>query len=216
MYPVTIKFVKTHPLAVLPVANHKDPFTGDTGLDLVAVEETVVPGNGHFAFVDTWATILVGLKLAYITPGYWFRIEGRSGIGFNKHMFPHFGIIDNPYRGDLAVKMYNEGPMAQTFKTGDKVAQIVVYPLIQANTEFVDEVSKTSRGEKGFGSSDMPNYHCNPDSEYSGPDRRKGLTVEEVVDRFTTEQLTKALDESVKRNLALTGEILVDGKATRL
>jgi len=147
MFPVTIKFVKTHPLAVLPKANHSDPYTGDTGYDVTAVEKVTIPAKG-------WGIIPVGLKVGYITPGYWFKVEGRSGIGFKKHIFPHFGIIDNPYRGDCGIKLYNLGFEDQTFNVGDKIAQFVIYPLIQINTEWVEEVTETIRGSKGFGSSD--------------------------------------------------------------
>jgi len=153
MFPVDIKFVMTHDSAVLPKYNHNDPYTGDSGLDISAVEEITIPAKG-------WATVPVGLKLAYITPGYWIRVEGRSGVGFKKHIFPHFGIIDNPYRGDMGIKLYNFSDVDQTFKVGDKIAQLIVYPLIQANVNWSDEVTKTNRGDKGFGSSDaklLPN-----------------------------------------------------------
>ena len=153
MFPVDIKFVMTHDSAVLPKYNHDDPYTGDSGLDISAVEEITIPAKG-------WATVPVGLKLAYITPGYWIRVEGRSGVGFKKHIFPHFGIIDNPYRGDMGIKLYNFSAFDQTFKVGDKIAQLIVYPLIQANVSWSDEVTKTNRGDKGFGSSDtklLPN-----------------------------------------------------------
>lgn len=146
MFPVDIKFVKTHPDAVLPKYNHSDPYTGDSGLDVTAVEKVVIPAKGY-------NIVPVGLKLGFITPGYWFRVEGRSGVGFKKHIFPHFGIIDNPYRGDMGVKLYNFSAEDQTFNPGDKVAQLIVYPLIQANVNWTDEVSETKRGEKGFGSS---------------------------------------------------------------
>jgi dUTP pyrophosphatase len=146
MFPVDIKFVKTHPDAVLPKYNHSDPYTGDSGLDVTAVEKVIIPAKGY-------NVVPVGLKLGYITPGYWFRVEGRSGVGFKKHIFPHFGIIDNPYRGDMGVKLYNFGVEDQTIMPGDKVAQLIVYPLIQANVIFTDEVVETKRGEKGFGSS---------------------------------------------------------------
>ena len=114
MFPVDIKFVKTHPLAVLPKYNHDDPYIGDSGLDITAVEQTIIPAKGY-------AIVPVGLKLAYVTPGYWFRIEGRSGVGFKKHIFPHFGIIDCTYRGDMGIKLYNAGIEDQVFKPGDKV-----------------------------------------------------------------------------------------------
>ena len=147
MFPVTIKFVKTHPDAVLPKYNHSDPYTGDSGLDVTAVEDVIIPAKG-------WVTVPVGLKLGYVTPGYWFRVEGRSGMGFKRHVFPHFGIIDNPYRGDMGVKLYNFSDVNVYIFKGDKVAQLIVYPLIQADVEWTDQVVETVRGEKGFGSSD--------------------------------------------------------------
>jgi dUTP pyrophosphatase len=146
MFPVDIKFVLTHPKANLPKYNHGDAFTGDTGLDVTAVEDTVIPTKGY-------NVVPIGLKLAYITPGYWIKIEGRSGIGFKKHIFPHFGIIDNGYRGDMGVKLYNFGTEDQLFKAGDKVAQLAIYPLIQANVEWATGATDTARGDKGFGSS---------------------------------------------------------------
>ena len=147
MFPVTIKFVKTHELAVLPKFNHADPYTGDSGLDVAAVTTTYIPARG-------FAVVPVGLKLAYITPGFWLRVEGRSGVGFKKHIFPHFGIIDNPYRGDMGIKLYNFSDTDQAFMPGDKVAQLIVYPLIQADVEWATDVTATERGSKGFGSSD--------------------------------------------------------------
>lgn len=149
MFPVDIKFVMTHDSAVLPKYNHADPYTGDSGLDVCSVEQVTVPAKG-------WAVVPVGLKLAFITPGYWVRVEGRSGVGFKKHIFPHFGIIDNPYRGDMGIKLYNFSDVDQTFMPGDKIAQLIVYPLIQANVGWALQVQDTKRGDKGFGSSDKP------------------------------------------------------------
>jgi len=146
MFPVTINFVKTHPDAVLPKYNHHDPYTGDSGLDVTAVEDVIIPAKG-------WITVPVGLKLAYVTPGYWFRVEGRSGMGFKKHVFPHFGIIDNPYRGDMGIKLYNFSNIDVEIKKGDKIAQLIIYPLIQANVGWAESVVESTRGEKGFGSS---------------------------------------------------------------
>ena len=62
-----LKFKKTHESAVLPSKNHKD----DTGLDVTCVEDTTILARGS-------AVLEVGLKFAYIEPGYWVRIEGRS------------------------------------------------------------------------------------------------------------------------------------------
>ena len=143
-----IKFKKTHVDAKLPVANNIDPGTGDTGYDLVAVETAYIESGSS-------KVIPVGLTLADITPGYWIRIEPRSGLGFKHSLQPHLGVIDNGYRGDLGVKLYNFHESSDiNVKKGDKIAQLVVYELIQPACEWANDVTTTSRGAKGFGSSD--------------------------------------------------------------
>ena len=144
---INVKFKKTHPDAKLPEANNKEPETGDTGYDLVAVESITIPAKGS-------DVVPVGLTLADITPGYWLRIEPRSGLGFKHNIQPHLGVIDNGYRGDMGVKLYNFGSKDFQVTSGDRIAQLVVYPLLQPTCEWVDEVTETARGDKGFGSSD--------------------------------------------------------------
>ena len=101
------------------------------------------------------AVVPVGLTLADITPGYWIRIEPRSGLGFKHNLQPHLGVIDNGYRGDLAVKLYNFSDNGYVVQPGDKIAQLVVYPLLQPTFEFAEKLTATPRGDKGFGSSDV-------------------------------------------------------------
>lgn len=153
MHQVTIKFKKTHEDAVLPGANNSESGTGDTGYDLTAVEDCFIPAGGS-------VVVPVGLTLADITPGYWIRIEPRSGLGFKHNIQPHLGVIDNGYRGDLGVKLYNFSDCGNghTVKKGDRVAQLVVYPLIQPYMSFSDEITDTTRGDNGFGSSDDKPY----------------------------------------------------------
>jgi dUTP pyrophosphatase len=142
----TVRFVKTHEDAELPVANDNSALTGDTGYDLYAVEDLVIP-SCNSAVVD------VGLTLSYVDPGYWFRIEPRSGLGFNYSIQPHLGVIDNGYRGDLGVKLYNFYGQDYQVHAGDRIAQIVFYRLIQPIMEWSDDVEETDRGDSGFGSS---------------------------------------------------------------
>ena len=145
---INIKFKATHPEAILPSANNKEIYTGDTGYDLVAVENITIPHG-------TSKVIPVGLTIADITPGYWIKIEPRSGLGFKKSLQPHLGVIDNGYRGDLSVKMYNFHDSCDAIiEKGDKIAQLVIYELLQPKCEWATEISETSRGDKGFGSSD--------------------------------------------------------------
>lgn len=144
---IKVKFIKTHPDAVLPRSNNSEQLVGDSGFDLVAVENSVIQPGGS-------QVVPVGLTLADITPGYWLRIEPRSGLGFKHNIQPHLGVIDNGYRGDMGVKLYNFGK-TDTYRVqaGDKIAQLVMYKLIQPEFEFTTETTDTSRGDKGFGSS---------------------------------------------------------------
>jgi len=156
---IEIKFKSTHKYAQLPISNSakSNPIgfnagvkisngTGDSGYDLFSVEDVKI-------YAHKSAVVSIGLTLAYITPGYWFRIEGRSGLGFKHSIQPHFGIIDNLYRGDLGVKLYNLSDVSYDVKAGDRVAQLVVYKLYEPKLGWADEVSTTSRGASGFGSS---------------------------------------------------------------
>ena len=144
-----VKFVKTHPDAQLPGASTIGTVgTGDTGYDLTAVEDVHIGvGSNNSALVP------VGLTLAYIENGFWFRIEPRSGLGFKHSLQPHLGVIDNGYRGDLGVKLYNFGSAAYQVKKGDRIAQFVVYPLIQPQCSWADEIAESDRGSDGLGSS---------------------------------------------------------------
>ena len=145
--PLFVKFKKTHDDAKLPAVNNEQSMTGDSGYDLFAVEDTTIPARGC-------AVVPVGLTLADITPGYWFRIEPRSGLGFKHSLQPHLGVIDNQYRGDLGVKLYNFSDNDAVIEKGKGCAQLVVYKLRQPIIEWAEEVSDTNRGADGFGSSD--------------------------------------------------------------
>lgn len=143
-----IRFIKEKENAILPCRNNKHISTGDVGYDLFATETTSIPAKGY-------AIVPVGLKLAFITPGFWFRIEARSGLGFKQSLQPHFGVIDNPYRGDLGIKIYNFSDSHQTITEGQACAQFVIYPMITAEVGWTENIVPTERGDRGFGSSDL-------------------------------------------------------------
>lgn len=136
-----LRFEKTNSEAVLPCKNHDN----DTGLDVASVVNITIPAKGS-AVVD------VGLKFSYIEPGYWVKIEGRSGLGFKHGIMPHPGIIDEGYRGDAGVKLYNLTDKDYEVKIGDRVAQFVVYTNHPVNVSE-GTIVNSDRGEKGFGSS---------------------------------------------------------------
>lgn len=144
---IKVKFLKTHEDAILPKVNNNAWATGDSGYDIFCVEDVTIPARGT-------TVAPVGITVADISPGYWFRIEPRSGLGFKHNIQPHLGVIDNQYRGDLGVKLYNFSDKDVTIEKGKAVAQFVVYPLVQVDVDWSNEVTETDRGAKGFGSSD--------------------------------------------------------------
>lgn len=143
---IEVKFVKINNKAKLPKFNIEDPLTGDIGADLYSVENITIPANGS-AVVD------VGLKLGFITPGYYFIISPRSGLGFKYGIQPHLGRIDNQYRGLLGVKLFNFSTSDYHVTEGDRVAQIEFHKLIQPKFSWIENAEDSVRGEKGFGSS---------------------------------------------------------------
>lgn len=151
MSVISINFVKTHEDAVLPKRNHGDSFDfahdGDSGYDLTCVEDTIVPARGS-------CVVPVGLQLGYITHGYWLRIESRSGNAFKRGLTAFNGIIDSQYRGSLDVLIFNNRDEDCLIKKGERIAQLIIYPLFSAHCSFIDHPIESNRGNKGFGSSD--------------------------------------------------------------
>jgi deoxyuridine 5'-triphosphate nucleotidohydrolase len=140
-YMPVLKFEKTHELAKLPTKNHES----DTGYDVYSIEDKTVPSRSS-------AVVGVGLKFADIPEGYWVKVESRSGLGFKHGITAHPGIIDNGYRGDAGIKLYNLTDVDYQIKAGDRIAQFVVYMNIGMQVEW-GTVQESARGEKGFGSS---------------------------------------------------------------
>jgi len=142
MTKVEIKFTKTNDDAQIPTRN----FNTDTGFDVYSVESIVIPARGS-TVVD------VGLSFAYITPGYWCKIEGRSGLGFKHGITPHPGIIDQGYRGTAGIKLYNNTDTEYTVKKGERIAQLIVYRNYSVEMSEAENIEESERGAKGFGSS---------------------------------------------------------------
>lgn len=136
-----MKFLKTHEDAQLPKKNHED----DAGWDLFAVEDKIIPAKSK-------ETVDVGLKLAFLEPGYWIRVASRSGLSFKNGILAHPGVIDNGYRGELGVLLYNHNSLDHEVKKGDRIAQLVIHFNVDMDVEW-GNIESTQRGDKGFGSS---------------------------------------------------------------
>ncbi len=119
---------------------------GAAGMDVVAAEDvTIAPGARHL--------VATGLAVA-IPHGYEIQVRPRSGLAF-KHgiTVPNTpGTIDCDYRGELKVLLINHGTEAFAIARGDRVAQLVLAPVVQAAWQEVEELDSTERGAGGFGS----------------------------------------------------------------
>ena len=119
---------------------------GAAGMDVLAAEEvTLAPGARH--------AVATGLALA-IPPGYEIQVRPRSGLAL-KHgiSVPNTpGTIDSDYRGELKVILINHGVEPFAIQRGDRVAQLVLAPVVQAAWEEVPDLDETHRGAGGFGS----------------------------------------------------------------
>ncbi|WP_318469511.1 dUTP diphosphatase [Photobacterium leiognathi] len=123
---------------------------GSAGLDLRACLDealTVAPGETHL--VPTGLAIHIG------DPSLAATILPRSGLG-HKHgivLGNLVGLIDSDYQGQLMVSVWNRGETTFTIEPGDRIAQLVFLPVVQAQFNIVEDFNSTKRGEGGFGHS---------------------------------------------------------------
>ncbi len=118
------------------------------GLDLpAAVDQPLTIQPRDIVMVPT------GLALA-IPPGFEGQVRPRSGLAIKKGLtvVNAPGTIDADYRGEVKVGLINLGPNAVVIERGDRVAQLIIAPVVQADLAEVDQLPGTERGEGGFGS----------------------------------------------------------------
>ena len=125
---------------------------GSAGLDLRAcLDEEVVLQPGETFLVPT------GLAIYLANPAYAAVLLPRSGLG-HKHgivLGNLVGLIDSDYQGELKVSLWNRGSEPFAVKPFDRIAQMVVVPVVQACFKRVEEFVGSSRGEGGFGSTGL-------------------------------------------------------------
>ncbi len=123
---------------------------GSAGLDLrAAIDEAVALSPGDTSLVPT------GLAIHVEDPGYAAMILPRSGLG-HRHgivLGNLVGLIDSDYQGQLMVSVWNRGREPFLLEPFERIAQLVIVPVVQAVFEVVDAFETSDRGEGGFGSS---------------------------------------------------------------
>src|ERR1700712_3049080 len=119
---------------------------GAAGMDVVAAEDVVLPPGGRHA-------VATGVAVA-VPDGFELQVRPRSGLAL-KHgiSLPNTpGTIDSDYRGELKIILINLGDRDFEVRRGDRIAQLVLAPVVRATWLKVDELDETLRGEGGFGS----------------------------------------------------------------
>ena len=123
---------------------------GSAGLDLRAMlQEDTTLEPGQTRLIPTGLSIYIG------DPGLAAMILPRSGLG-HKHgvvLGNLVGLIDSDYQGQLMVSVWNRGQQSFTIEPGERIAQMVFVPVVQAEFNLVEEFDATDRGEGGFGHS---------------------------------------------------------------
>lgn len=137
-----VKIQKANEEAQVP----KYQTSGASGFDFHSIEDVIID-RGCTVTVDT------GLKMA-IPEGYELQVRPRSGLSLNTKLrvANSPGTIDSDYRGLIKIILHNAGNKAEVIERGDRIAQGVITPVVQAKLEVVDELEETERAEAGFGS----------------------------------------------------------------
>ncbi len=126
--------------AIIPIKAHET----DVGFDVCVDEYRYIPKN-------TKHVLSTGIAMA-IPEGYYGRLVGRSSINSKTPLTVLEGVIDSDYRGEVKIMVHTFSGVDVPIKKGDRIAQLIIQPVINVEPEVVDTLSTTVRGEGGFGS----------------------------------------------------------------
>lgn len=115
----------------------------DAGMDIYAMYTQTIPARGYSVFHTG-----VHIELPHGTVGL---IKSKSGLNVNSDIITT-GVIDEGYSGGIVVKLYNLGKNERTIHAGEKIAQLLVMPVLYEDIEIVPKIKGGARGDKGFGS----------------------------------------------------------------
>lgn len=132
--------------------NARIPFRatpGSAGMDLYAcLDGAVTIEPRHIELIPT------GIAIELESPAYVAYVYARSGLAIKHGIAPAncVGVIDSDYRGEVCVGLINQTDEPFTISPGERIAQMVIAPVVLPDIEVVDELSDTGRGAGGFGS----------------------------------------------------------------
>lgn len=138
-----LKIKKLHPDATIP----KRGTPSSSGLDLSSLED-------HFILPNQTKLVATGISVD-IPVGYEIQVRPRSGLSLKTplRLANSIGTVDQDYQGDISVILWNSGTGPVVIKAGERIAQMVLCPVVLPEVVEVTELSKeTIRGSNGFGS----------------------------------------------------------------
>jgi|SRR5208283_3015718 len=135
-----IKVKKLHPDAKLPTRTHD----GDAGYDLHILDDVTIP-PGEIVKAKTGIAI-------ELPDGYWGFIKERSSTALKGLVVTVAGVVDNGYRGEIILGLFNTSEDWAHYEAGSKVAQIIPISLYDGDIIEVNKLGDSSRGHGGFGS----------------------------------------------------------------
>ncbi|MBB1438658.1 dUTP diphosphatase [Shewanella sp. SG41-4] len=146
--PIELKIIDSRIGNQFPLPAYATP--GSAGMDLRAMIDTAM-------VIEPSQTVLIptGIAIHVADPGLAAVILPRSGMG-HKHgivLGNLVGLIDSDYQGQLMVSCWNRSDKPFTLEIGDRLAQLMFVPVVQATFTVVDEFNSSDRGEGGFGHS---------------------------------------------------------------
>lgn len=173
---IKIKIKRMHQDAIVP--NYA--YENDAGMDLYAIEDAEIPAGSR-------AKIGTGIAIE-LPQGFASLIWDKSGVSVKKGLKTLGGVIDSGYRGEYFVSLANISKEPVSILKGEKVAQLLIQKVEQAQIEVSDELSDSERGEKGFGSTDLKKIDPIEDSGFDY------IPSEEIEEEIEIEEVREGQD----------------------
>jgi len=153
---MVINFKLLTPTARVPLLNHET----DAGIDFFSDEEFVIGRrNTHlFSTGVAWEPYFDAREDGFGMQNFfkiYMQIQGRSGLASKNGIGVMGGVIDPAYRGEIKIILINTTGIEYKVSKGDKIAQGIVHFIPHYTIKIAKDLGETSRGEKGFGSSDL-------------------------------------------------------------
>ena len=146
MHQIDVKILDSRLGDQFPLPGYATP--GSAGMDLRAcLDEALILNPGQTELIPS------GIALHISDPGLAATLLPRSGLG-HKHgivLGNLVGLIDSDYQGQVFISCWNRGDQAFTIEPGERIAQLVILPVVQATLNIVNEFDESERGEGGFG-----------------------------------------------------------------